>query len=105
MPARAGYDRATLPPCTRLAILKTENMPIYEYRCADCEARFEDLVATSAQRDEAQCPSCEGRNTQRLLSTFAGHTGAGAAGSGSSGSAGTSGSAHSCGSPNCCRVR
>jgi putative FmdB family regulatory protein len=78
----------------RLAILKTEIMPIYEYQCADCEKAFEELVAVNDDRDAVVCPSCEGHNTRRLLSMFAGHTGAAKATS----------SGHSCGSPSCCRV-
>jgi putative FmdB family regulatory protein len=43
-------------------------MPLYEYRCRDCEKRFEAFVLGDAR---PQCPGCEGGNLQKLLSTFA----------------------------------
>jgi len=44
-------------------------MPIYEYRCADCEQGFEVFVRPG--RDEAECPSCHGANLVREMSVFA----------------------------------
>jgi len=44
-------------------------MPIYEYRCADCESGFEILMRPG--RDEAECPSCHGANLVREMSVFA----------------------------------
>ncbi len=44
-------------------------MPIYEYRCADCEQGFEVFVRPG--RDEAECPSCHGANLMREMSVFA----------------------------------
>jgi putative FmdB family regulatory protein len=44
-------------------------MPIYEYRCTDCEKSFETFVRTG--RDEAECPSCHGTNLVREMSVFA----------------------------------
>jgi putative FmdB family regulatory protein len=45
-------------------------MPIYEYRCAGCDERFEELVRNP---DVAvSCPECRGEQVERLLSTFAG---------------------------------
>ena len=41
-------------------------MPIYEYRCTDCGKNFECLVF--GQEAPENCPRCEGRNVQRLLS-------------------------------------
>ena len=41
-------------------------MPIFEYRCADCEREFEAFV-TAART--AECPACRGVNLQKLLST------------------------------------
>ena len=43
-------------------------MPIYEYRCASCAERFEQLVRSA---DAAvACPTCGGADVDRLLSTF-----------------------------------
>ena len=44
-------------------------MPIYEYRCHDCEAAFEKLAKSF--REEAACPKCGSGSVERLLSTFA----------------------------------
>jgi len=45
-------------------------MPIYEYRCKDCGAEFEELTFA---RDGAAvtCRKCSSRRVTRLLSTFA----------------------------------
>ncbi|MDB5108731.1 MAG: hypothetical protein JWM69_1672 [Candidatus Binatus sp.] len=44
-------------------------MPIYEYRCEDCDRSFEALVRNG--HDDAQCPHCQGGKLSRELSTFA----------------------------------
>ena len=44
-------------------------MPIYEYRCADCDRHFERYVATTA--GAASCPSCGSGSVKRMLSLFA----------------------------------
>ena len=49
-------------------------MPIYEYRCAGCDERFEELVRRP--EDSVACPECDGAQVTRLLSTFAGVGGA-----------------------------
>jgi putative FmdB family regulatory protein len=41
-------------------------MPIFEYRCADCERKFEAFV--TADRT-AECPACHGANLVKLLSS------------------------------------
>jgi putative FmdB family regulatory protein len=41
-------------------------MPIYEFECEECGARFEELVAAGVG---GACPSCGSERTQRLLST------------------------------------
>jgi putative FmdB family regulatory protein len=45
-------------------------MPIYEYRCASCSERFEELVRRP--EDAVACPECGGTEAERLLSVFAG---------------------------------
>ena len=40
-------------------------MPIYEYRCEACEHEFETLVLGKA---DPECPSCQSRDLERLLS-------------------------------------
>jgi putative FmdB family regulatory protein len=45
-------------------------MPLFEYRCADCDARFERLTRRE-QADAATCPECGSTQSRRLLSVFA----------------------------------
>jgi len=42
-------------------------MPIYEFECEKCGARFEELVAAGGE--EVACPRCGEMRTRRLLST------------------------------------
>lgn len=44
-------------------------MPIFEYQCRDCGARFEKIVATASTA--ATCNACESGNVEKLLSVFA----------------------------------
>ena len=44
-------------------------MPIYEFRCEDCDHPFEKLVR--AFREQVSCPECGSGDVERLLSTFA----------------------------------
>jgi len=44
-------------------------MPLYEYRCRDCDEKFERYVR--AWGDAAACPACESGSVEKLLSTFA----------------------------------
>jgi len=42
-------------------------MPIYEFECEGCGARFEELVAADATA--VACPECGADRTRRLLSS------------------------------------
>jgi putative FmdB family regulatory protein len=44
-------------------------VPIYEYECRSCGARFEQLLLNS--RTEVMCRECESPNVAQLISTFA----------------------------------
>jgi putative FmdB family regulatory protein len=44
-------------------------MPLYDFRCRACEARFEARTPAGAT---APCPQCGSEETERLLSPFAG---------------------------------
>ena len=44
-------------------------MPIYDYLCTDCAARFEKLVRRWGE--EVTCPACRGAAVDKQLSTFA----------------------------------
>ena len=52
-------------------------MPIYEYLCEDCGAKFEKLVRRASEAGEQQCPSCGQKHLQQEHSTFAAHAGSG----------------------------
>lgn len=46
-------------------------MPIYEYRCDRCGARFSLLQPFSAAREGNACPECGQTSTRRVMSAFA----------------------------------
>ncbi len=43
-------------------------MPIFEFKCSDCEEYFEVLVM-GEQDKEVQCPKCQSNSFERVLST------------------------------------
>lgn len=45
-------------------------MPIYEFRCLECNRKFTDLLPSSAAAPAAQCPNCGSRQVQKLVSRF-----------------------------------
>jgi putative FmdB family regulatory protein len=45
-------------------------MPIFEYRCNNCNSRFELLVRSD---EKISCPECHGEKTTKLFSPFASH--------------------------------
>ena len=42
-------------------------MPIYEYRCDECEACFEKLVFSS-EEEPVRCPECRSEKVRRQMS-------------------------------------
>ena len=45
-------------------------MPIFEYKCKECNAIFEELVLTKAKRQDIKCINCASSNVSKLLSSF-----------------------------------
>ncbi len=45
-------------------------MPLYEYQCSTCEARFDALRGMSEADDPIPCPQCESSETRRIISLF-----------------------------------
>jgi putative FmdB family regulatory protein len=43
-------------------------MPIYEYRCKHCGAKFDKLVKLSTQLAEIQCPKCGAHKAEKAVS-------------------------------------
>jgi putative FmdB family regulatory protein len=62
-------------------------MPLFEYKCDDCDTKFEELVTNSEQ--SVVCPDCKSAKVSKQLSVF----------SASAGSSG--GSDLPCGQPSC----
>lgn len=50
-------------------------MPIYEFRCEECDREFETLVLSKGE--EVHCPHCRGERVSRLMSVCALSTGDG----------------------------
>ena len=46
-------------------------MALYEYKCSDCEERFDLMRSMSAADELAECPECGGTDSRRLISNFA----------------------------------
>lgn len=51
-------------------------MPIFEYKCADCEAVFE-IMTLSSGRSKSVCPQCGSKKMSKLLSSFATYSASG----------------------------
>ncbi len=44
-------------------------MPIYEYKCNDCDNEFEELVFS--QDELPPCPKCQSKKVEKLMSACA----------------------------------
>lgn len=44
-------------------------MPLFEYHCTACGAKFDELV--SRADETVACPTCHSLDTEKLLSVFA----------------------------------
>jgi len=65
-------------------------MPIYEYDCRGCGARFDKLVFLAAQPMPVRCPDCSSDQVSKRLSLIASASGRPAEGAGASSSCTTS---------------
>ncbi|MGD2295579.1 MAG: zinc ribbon domain-containing protein [Candidatus Aminicenantes bacterium] len=48
-------------------------MPIYSYRCSDCEEQFDLLVGVTSEKAELKCQKCGSTNIKRILTAFSVH--------------------------------
>jgi len=48
-------------------------VPVYEFACMDCRKVVSVLVKRIGDDTEPACPTCGGRNLERLISGFAFH--------------------------------
>ncbi len=61
-------------------------MPIYEFKCDECDKPFDKLVRSSAATAEVECPHCGSRHVTKKMSTFAARASGGLSFSTSTGS-------------------
>lgn len=52
-------------------------MPIYEYKCNDCDAVFELLTTTSEENKKVHCSKCNSENVTKLISAGSSISGGG----------------------------
>src|SRR4051794_28673868 len=71
-------------------------MPIYEYTCKQCDAKFEQLQRSMTNEAKVKCPTCGSSKTAREMSVFA------AGSSSKPSSAQSSGGCGRCGGPGPC---
>lgn len=45
-------------------------MPIFEYKCKQCNNKFEVLHKSSVNQEEVNCPKCNSTENKKLLSSF-----------------------------------
>jgi putative FmdB family regulatory protein len=49
-------------------------MPVYEYKCSECNNKFEVLHKSSTILEEVHCPACDSKNNKKLFSSFSSKT-------------------------------
>ncbi|MBN2144042.1 MAG: zinc ribbon domain-containing protein [Candidatus Aureabacteria bacterium] len=45
-------------------------MPVYSYRCKDCNEPFELLVGVTSEKTEFQCHKCKSTRIEKMISGF-----------------------------------
>ena len=45
-------------------------MPVYEYKCTECNTKFDVFHRTTNTDEKVVCPECKSSNNKKLLSTF-----------------------------------
>lgn len=48
-------------------------MPIYEYRCNQCNEEFSELLLNQRQISKVRCRSCNSKDLTKLISSFSVH--------------------------------
>ncbi|MFH0730801.1 MAG: zinc ribbon domain-containing protein [Pseudomonadota bacterium] len=72
-------------------------MPIYEFRCLNCQDLFEMLVMNSDEHGTVKCPRCNSETSERVMST----TNFCMTGSGGNASSGPSAQTRNCSGGSC----
>ena len=45
-------------------------MPVFEYKCTNCNNKFEVLHKSSINTEEVTCPNCNSSKNKKLFSAF-----------------------------------
>ena len=45
-------------------------MPIFEYKCSNCNSKFDVLHKSSTSKEEIICPECKSSKSEKLFSSF-----------------------------------
>ena len=45
-------------------------MPVFEYKCEDCNSIFEILHKSTKNQEVIQCPDCRSQHYKKLISVF-----------------------------------
>ncbi|SNR87057.1 FmdB family zinc ribbon protein [Desulfurobacterium atlanticum] len=43
-------------------------MPVYEFKCEDCQKEFEKFLISASKIDEVKCPFCDSKNVKKKIS-------------------------------------
>jgi putative FmdB family regulatory protein len=52
-------------------------MPVFEYKCTDCEKKYDIFHKSSVNPEEVECPTCHSKNHKKLFSSFSASVSAG----------------------------
>lgn len=50
-------------------------MPVFEYKCNECNTKYEVLHKSSLKEDGIVCPECNSTNSKKLFSSFSASVG------------------------------
>ncbi len=49
-------------------------MPIYEYKCSECNTKFDVLHKSTTIQEDVHCPACNSTENKKLFSSFSSST-------------------------------
>lgn len=49
-------------------------MPLFEFRCKQCDMEFEELCLSNRDVEQVSCPECQSGDVTKLLSVFGIHS-------------------------------
>jgi len=45
-------------------------MPVYEYKCSECNTKFDVLYKSATNPENVHCPACDSTKNKKLFSSF-----------------------------------